>query len=249
MIGTRFYGRMGNVLFQAAHTISLSLKYNQEFSFPNKTDNPHWNPLYLQHLVNPKWAQGKEDFLVNENGMQYQEIEWKEEWKDKQVVLNGYWQSWKYTDPYRDEILYLFNFPSEFKEDVCSIHARYGDYLLVRGKHIIINEPYLKNAMDLIREKTGIERFKVFSDDKKMFKEKLGHLYNFEYSTNTNEVDDLIEMSCCNSNINSSSTFSWWASWLNKNPEKIVITPEKWFQDGWMNMDTRDVIPPYFIKI
>jgi hypothetical protein len=248
MIGTRFYGRMGNVLFQAAHTIALALKHNQEFSFPNKTDNPHWNPLYLQHLVNPNWVQGKEDVLINENGMQYQPVEWKDEWKDKQVVLNGYWQSEKYFKDYRQEILYLFDYPYELKE-VCSIHARFGDYFLVKGKHIIIDEPYLTSAMNLVTEKTGISKFKVFSDDLKLFKEKFGHLYDFAYSNNSNEVQDLVEISCCHSNINSSSTFSWWGSWLNRNPEKIIITQAKWFQDGWMGMNTSDVIPETWIKL
>src|SRR5690242_837430 len=107
MVGTRFYGRMGNVLFQAAHTIALALKNGQDFSFPNRTIDPYWHPLYLQHLVNPKWQQGREDVLINENGMAYQEIGWKEEWADKQVVLNGYWQTEKYFKEYRNEILYL----------------------------------------------------------------------------------------------------------------------------------------------
>lgn len=249
MIGTRFYGRMGNVLFQAAHCVAFALKNKQDFSFPNRTDNKHWNPLYLQHLVHPDWVQGKEDVLINENGMQYQEIEWKDEWKDKQVVLNGYWQTEKYFKDYRSEILYLFNYPYEPKLDTCSIHARYGDYLLVKGKHIIIDEHYLKNAMALIKDRTGVERFKVFSDDMKLFREKLGHLYDFEYSSNANEVDDLVEISCCHSNINSSSTFSWWGSWLNKNPDKIIVTPQKWFQDGWMGMNTSDVIPETWIKL
>lgn len=249
MVGCRTYGRMGNFLFQVGATIGYAFKYGQEFSIPNRTQDPFFNPIYLQHLVNPKYIQGKEDILINENGMQYQPIEWKDEWKDKQVVLNGYWQSYKYIDEYRNEILYLFDFPYKIKPDVCSIHARFGDYFHVTGKHIIVDEPYLTGAMNIIMERTGIEIFKIFSDDIPLFKEKFGSLYNFEYSTNSNEVDDLVEISCCHSNINSSSTFSWWGSWLNRNPDKTIITPSKWFQDGWMNMDTKDVIPENWIKI
>ena len=68
-------------------------------------------------------------------------------------------------------------------------------------------------------------------------------------ATSTNEVDDLVEMSCCHSNINSSSTFSWWSAWLNRNPDKVIITQEKWFQDGWMNMNTEDIIPSNWHKL
>jgi hypothetical protein len=181
--------------------------------------------------------------------MPYQEIEWKEEWKDKQVVLNGFWQSEKYFKEYRSEILYLFGFKYEPQLEVCSIHARYGDYLHLGEKHILIDEKYLEYAMALIKEKTYITRFKVFSDDIKLFKEKFGHLYNFEYSTNASEVDDLVEISCCHSNIGSSSTFSWWGSWLNRNPDKIIITQDKWFQDNWMGMDTKDIIPDEWLKL
>lgn len=249
MIGTRFYGRMGNVLFQAAHTVAMALKNNQEFSVPNRTTDPYWCPLYLQHLVNPKWEQGREDILVNENQYHYEPIEYKKEWDGKQVVLNGYWQSELYFRDFRNEILYLFDFPYSIKWDTCSIHARYGDYLRLKEKHIIMNEPYLLAAMDEIRNRTGINKFKVFSDDINYFKSNLGHLHDFEYSTNANETNDLVEMSCCHSNINSSSTFAWWGAWLNRNPDKVVVTPTKWFVDGWMGMNTKDVIPENWIKI
>lgn len=248
MVGCRTYGRLGNFLFQVAATIGYAFRHGQDFSIPNHTTDPFWNPLYLPHLVNPKYEQHKEDVLLNENGMAYQELAWDEGWTDKQVVLNGYFQSEKYFHEFRSEILYLFGFPYEFKSDVCSIHARFGDYLLVHGKHIIVDEPYLTAAINYVKENTGIERFKVFSDNIGMFKSKFGGLYNFEYSENSNEVDDLVEISCCHSNINSSSTFSWWGAYLNRNPNKIIVTQSKWFQDGWMGMDTKDIIPPTWVK-
>lgn len=249
MIGTRFYGRLGNVFFQAANCIAMALRNGQDFSFPNRTADPYWNPLYLQHLVNDRWVQGKEDILINEPNYHYEPIEYKKEWDGLQVVLNGYYQSELYFKDFRSEILYLFDLPYSIKEDVCSIHARYGDYLHLPKKHILMNEHYLNTAMSEIKKRTGINRFKVFSDDLNYFKKNLGHLYHFEYSSNTNELDDIIEISCCHSNINSSSTYAWWGAWLNRNKDKVIITPEKWFQDGWMNMDTKNVIPENWIKL
>ena len=254
MIGTRFYGRLGNVFFQAAHTIALALKRNQEFSLPNYTNDSYWNPLYLQHLVNPKWVQGKEDILLNENGMQYQHIEWKDEWKDLQVVLNGYWQSEKYFKEYRNEILYLFDFPYQKKEGYVSCHVRHGDYLHLRMKHPEITKEWYEVAM---KEFPGY-KFKFFSDDIKWCKENFGNRNDCEFSTNTNEVDDITEMSHCEHNISSNSTFSWWGALLSDEKNKIVLCPEFWlnpdrstYKDdfGDKMVDFRRALPDEWIKI
>lgn len=240
-------GRAGNFLFECANALAFSLKHNLDFTVPLVTSNEYWSPIYLNHLQNHSYNPNLESINIFEYSHEYNEIPYKQEYKNCNVIFNGYYQSEKYFKDYRDEILYLFKLPYELKE-VCSIHARYGDYLTIEGKHIIINEQYLIKAMSLIKEKTGLSRFKVFSDDIEYFKSQLGHLHDFEYSGNTDEMSDLIEISCCHSNINSSSTFSWWGAWLNRNKEKVVITPEKWFQDGY-HLNTNDIIPSNFIKL
>lgn len=251
MVSFRAAGRMGNFLFEAASSYGYARRHNLEWSVPNWTTNNFWSPLYLQHLVHPEYNK-REDVLINENGMQYQEIPFKEEWRNKNIVLNGYWQTDLYFREYREDILNLFAYPYKMIEDTCSIQARFGDYLIIEGKHILVDESYLSNAMKYVNEETGISKFKVFSDDINYFKTNFGYLYDFEYSTNGIE-QDLIEISCCHSNINSSSTFSWWGAWLNRNPEKIVVTQEKWFQDGWKDgsilADTSNIVPENWIKL
>jgi hypothetical protein len=242
-------GRMGNALFQAAATIALALRNGAEFSIPTQTSHEFWSPLYLQHLVNPKWERGRVDRIITEQQFHYAEIEYNREWNNQQVMLQGYWQSEKYFADFKDEIVRLFNFPWHHQGSVCSIHARYGDYLTIAGKHILIDDSYLTRAMKLITELTGIKRFKVFSDNLPLFKERHGNLYPFEYSTNNGIVEDLVEISSCHSHINSSSTFSWWAAYLNRNPHKTVITQMKWFQDGWDGANTNDIVPESWIKL
>jgi hypothetical protein len=43
------------------------------------------------------------------------------------------------------------------------------------------------------------------------------------------------------------SSFSWWSAWLNKNKDKIVISPYKWFNSD--DMDCSDLIPENWIRI
>lgn len=241
-------GRAGNFFFECATSAAYAIKHNLKFTVPLTTSNEIWSPLYFKDLQDNSFNPHLDKIDLWENGHQFQELEFKEEWEDKNIIIQGYRQSYKYFSGYRYELLYLFNLPYKIK-NTCSLHARYGDYLTIEGKHIIIDEDYILKAMKYITEKTGLTSFKVFSDDLTLFKQRHGHLYDFEYSTNTNEIDDLVEISCCHSNINSSSTFSWWGAWLNQNPNKIVITQSKWFQDGWMNMDTSDIIPESFVKL
>lgn len=249
----RPYGRAGNFLFMAANCIAYALEHGLEFSMPKQTNDEFWNPIYLKELQHHDYQQGREDILINEKQFSYSPHEFKEEWRDKYIIFNGYFQSESYFKKYRNEILYLFGFEWELKP-VISLHARYGDYLTIRNvhgqmKHIVVDEAYIMAAIEYIQSITGIEQIKVFSDNIELFKQRHGNLYNFEYSTNSSEMEDLLEMSCCHSNIGSSSTFSWWGGWLNRNSEKIVVTQREWFTPNWDGLDTSDIIPENWIKL
>src|SRR5690348_8292817 len=253
MITYKPMGRMGNALFQVATIYAYALDYDLEFTVPFETSNKIWSPIYFTHLQSKNYDRNKKTVIIKEQQFHHYELPYYDYMKDCNVVFEGYFQSYKRFEHRRKEILSALNLPYELKKDTVSIHARYGDYLTIKGKHIIIDEDYLKKAMALITEKTGITKFKVFSDDLDLFKQRHGDLYDFEYSTNKNEMEDLIGISCCHSQINSSSTFSWWGAWLNQNPDKIVTTQSRWFQNGWKETNrevlTDDLIPLNWIKL
>jgi hypothetical protein len=53
-------------------------------------------------------------------------------------------------------------------------------------------------------------------------------------------------MSGCRHFIISNSTYSWWAAWLGRAPEKTVIAPRQWFQAATV---PAGLIPPEWITI
>lgn len=238
-------GRMGNFLFEAACALSYSLKHNLDFTVPFKTNSDVWNPIYLKHLQNNNYDSSLEQIIIPEMGHEYQELPFEESWRNKNIIIEGYRQSAKYINGYRDAVLYAFDFPYEKKDGIVSLHVRRGDYVLLTEKHPVVSPQWYFEAMELFPGKT----FKIFSDDMTFVKETFGHRQDCIFSTNHNEVDDLIEASCCESQISSSSTFSWWIAYLNRNPDKKIIIPKLWFVEGHGGLEVADIVPNEWTKL
>lgn len=59
----------------------------------------------------------------------------------------------------------------------------------------------------------------------------------------------MLLMSKCMHNIIANSSFSWWAAYLNDNPDKIVIHPQKYFNIRDSYFDDSDIFPEEWISI
>lgn len=245
MVKALNYGRMGNAMYQNAICVAYALEHELEFTVPNTTTSEKWNPLYVQHLVNPNWDNSLEQVVIKEKVHQYQELPFDESYRNKNIILDGYWQTWKYLINHREQILNLFNFSWQMKERYVSVHIRRGDYLELISKHPPVPKEWYEKAMSMF---PGF-KFKFFSDDINYCKATFGNRSDCEFSDNINEEQDMVEASCCEHNICSSSTFSVWLHWLNRNPNKQGIFPEHWFVPGWCDLVTDDIIEPHCIKL
>lgn len=131
-----------------------------------------------------------------------------------------------------------------------SIHVRRGDYLNSKNINIhgICNLEYYKEAINYINKYQNEITYFIFSDDSEWCKDNFTFLnsnkLNFVTKNETNI--DLFLMSNCKHNIIANSTFSWWAAWLNTNPNKIVIAPKIWFVG---NSFENEIVPKRWIKI
>lgn len=234
---------MGNFLFQTACAAAYAWRHGLEFTVPNRTNDPKWNPIYLQHLVNPKWNPNLPTVQITEEGHAYQELPFREEWRSGNIILDGYWQSEKYFKGYRQKILETFAYPWELMPGVVSFHVRRGDYLTLTKKHPPVTVDWMNRAMGRF---SGYV-FLFFSDDIAWCKQTFGDRLNCYFHEGASEVEDLIKMSHCEHHICSASTFSWWGAWLNRNPEKRIIIPDWWFvgdtPTSYKGLDTRDIVP------
>ncbi len=180
---------------------------------------------------------------------------------NEDTYLHGYWQSEKYFIKHRDAILKDFNFPPANAENKrvidliaqvnsVSLHVRRGDYINHSELGGICDLAYYQKAIAYIREKVANPHFFVFSNDLDWCKDNLPLNSNVTYvDFNTGEYSfrDMQLMSLCKHNIVANSSFSWWGAWLNVNPDKIVITPSRWFNNT--KYDTTDIIPHSWYKI
>lgn len=238
-------GRFGNWYMECCTALAYALKHNLSFTVPSTTNNPVHNPIYCLHLVNPNFNPHLERIDIWETQHNYEPLPFEESWKNKNIVIGGYRQTEKYFVEYRSEILYLLDFPYTKKEGYVGLHCRFGDYKILRQKHPIVTREYYVKAMSMFPN----YKFKVFSDEINEAKALLKGIEGLEWSTNTSEVDDVVELSCCEHQICSASTFSWAAMWMNKNKEKKVIFPELWFTPNWDKLNVSDIVPEWAIKL
>lgn len=70
----------------------------------------------------------------------------------------------------------------------------------------------------------------LFSDEIEWVKQNYDFGINCYYESGNDSVDEKLRlMSSCKHFILSNSTFSWWAQYLATSDNKIVISPDHWF--------------------
>lgn len=178
------------------------------------------------------------------------------------IYFDGYFQSYKYFDNIKSEILSDFTFREKIEQrgiemldkiknqnSIC-LNVRRGDF--VNGKVVVeIPSTYHYIAVDYILEKIYEPHIFVFSDDINWCINNLKfpcpttfvtHDYKGERFRTYMEL-----MINCKHFIIPNSTFAWWAAYLNTSIDKIVITPKNWFESKFI--DTNDLIPDSWIKL
>lgn len=264
MIGGNILGGLGNMMFVIAAVENLAKANNDVAYFPNVKSHlakvqddrtriyPNSDVLttdYLKIFKNFKWND-----VGNGTGRIFCPFDYSPMNYRQGTIYHGYFQTEKYFNN-RNHILHVFE-PSDFVleqikkyeeflvGETCAIHVRRGDYSLdPQSKHHTKDMNWYNSAMNMI----NAERYIVFSDDIEYAKQNfIGDKFIF---VNDKDYIELFLMSMCKHNIISSSSFSWWGAWLNKNENKKVIAPIKWFGKIDPGYPDHDIVPDSWIKL
>lgn len=155
------------------------------------------------------------------------------------TYLYGYWQTEKYFKNCRKDLLQMFTPRYELssgckeyinKANCCNsvaVHVRRGDYVKIG---ICLDKSYYFHAFEYLEQRMKNITYFVFSDDMeyahKMFKNAQREIVYVQYTPANPTLDDFFIMKTCKHIIMANSSFSWWAAWLNNNPDKQVLYPK-----------------------
>jgi hypothetical protein len=233
----KLYGGLGNQLFQYAFGKAMlhngiDVRFDLDY-FRTKRDPPRTyilNKFYTTGIKTARLGSG-----VEKNEVRLKYI------KDLNFVtmdgcdFYGYWQHPEYWLPIFPELKEEFRvckewYTEEFIEwrqkmictESVALHVRRGDYVQING-HFLLSMEYYTQALKYV-----VGQVYVFSDDLDWCREQFPSDYIFV------DIGDYLAfdlMRVCKHNVIANSTFSWWAAYLNDNPNKIVVTPKRWRKD------------------
>ena len=255
-------GGLGNQMFCIATTLSLARDNYTDATFPDlRLSHYKYYGDTIFHRLN---KDGGKDFVC----YTFKEKPFTSTQYNKIMFLNGmkisgHFQSYKYFDNNRDLIIDSFEVPDSIKQKLLdkyqhlindssvSLHVRRQDYLKLSGHYTTLGEEYYLSALEQFG---NISNIFVFSDDVGWCKENLDFIKDKEiiFIEGQSDVEDLWLMSQIKNNIIANSTFSWWAAYLNRNEDKKIVRPRKWFGPRRTNdneTETKDLFPEEWIKI
>lgn len=174
----------------------------------------------------------------------------------KTVYIEGYFQSEKYFASVKDDIIRLFdgNQFKELNEYPCldQLRSRNSVCISVKVEHNVGNPmydvctmDYWKSAIDFICENVEAPYFFICSDNVDYVLEHLIDASKYDYTVQDKNMPvhvSLSAMAQCKHFIIGNTSYGWWAQYLSKNKDKIVVAPSRWmgvdmpidiYQDGW----------------
>jgi hypothetical protein len=181
------------------------------------------------------------------------------------IFLKGYFQSDRYFSAVSEVLRKDFTLTKKAESlteqmekaiesiDGICIHVRRGDYIhnpKVNSQTGICSIDYYQRGLELVAKNLSNPHCFVFSDEPQWTRDNL----QLELPMTVVDIhdanqahEDLRLMMACKNFLIANSSFSWWAAWLGRYPNKTVVAPAIWFKSGGKN--TKDLIPDHWQTI
>lgn len=234
-------GRLGNCMFLFGLGLSLEKKYpEREVSFFFSKGHPEDTKVvcekyghFFQNDFGLRFAENAPPDCVLIDSDDYEDLEEINFFENK-VLLRSFFQNRKFLD--QSLCRERLKCPESISEEICdyygdlsdfvSVHVRRGDYL-ESGYFVSMEDSWYMRCMGMFPEN---QKFIFVSDDMEWCKERFKgtNVFFADRSSANAEMLDMYIQASCRDNIISASSFSWWGSLLNPNPNKIVYAPRSW---------------------
>ncbi len=277
MITVRLCGGLGNQMFQYAAGRALSLRLEQplflDLNWFSELSEDTPRPFELsRYQIIAAWGRPGlwERLRCRITGSTHifaeRDLQFDQSFHSltDPVSLRGYFQSERYFSDIRETLLAEFVPREPLSEEYAllekemssraslALHVRRGDYAhnpTTRAFHGLLGGAYYEKAVDFVATKVSVEDIYIFSDDMPWVQENLRFDRPVRNVSTGSAVHDMHLMSSCKHQIIANSSFSWWGAWLNRNPQKIVIAPKRWFANEKVEQQTGDLIPEGWVRI
>lgn len=293
MIITALGGGLGNQMFQYALGRKLALKNSDTLlldlsAFATNPEHAHYRRFGLGHfgiaagvatpeqIYKAKYPLGttmaRAQAWVDLHVLKRRHVKFESYILNKKgnVYLSGFWQSYKYFDSIRSELLRELSLKNPLTlaaqevangiatetqkgQSVASLHVRRGDYVENEKNRQYFSShcthDYYLRALELIKEKVKSDKLSifVFSDDVEWVKQHMPLPYPTYYvSSYCPDHEQLVLMSQCHHHVIANSSFSWWGAWLNHKAGKVVVGPSVWVQSN--NLPINDILLPDWLR-
>ena len=235
------WGRCGNMLAEISCVIGLAVRNNDDYVLPSWQYQSDFNipSSHISSSISPTLSYQEPHF-------QYVDIPYRDT-RGHMLDLKGFWQSWRYWEHCKDIIIGCLSPKNAhpIRWETTSIHIRRGDYIgQYRNAFAHLGMDYYGRAMDMICS----PKYLIVSDDIGWCRANFRGS-QFEFSDGSSVIEDLKMMVSAEHCIIANSSLSWWGAYLNKNPSKIVISPQSWFGQELAHHNTQDLIPAGWHRI
>ena len=251
---SKFYGRLGNHLFQYAYVRSAARRLRTQFYCPpwdgdaifelHEGDERALAPagLTARFDADPEPGFTPDAMRVGDN-----------------TEVSGFFQSERYY-PDKDAVRRWYSFKEAIADTVRTRHADLDPGTAV-SVSLRIDQDYggtreyfplypLSYYEAGLRAVGAVGPVLVFADRpdlaREFFRPLKGH--ELRFVSGLNGPEQLFAMSQCRANVITNSTFAWWGAWLNQRPDRVVVAPREWTRPG-VGQDVRGILCDDWVKV